>query len=175
MDWDRECPNRFSERGLRRVADLSRSAVRYGRNAMEKIVLISCVSKKKPHTAKAEDLYISPLFRLNLQYAKSLKPDSIFILSAKYGLLELDQEITPYDVTLNDMPSAQVKAWAEKVIEQLRKQADLQHDQFIFLAGERYRKYLTPHLAFYVIPLQGLTIGKQLHYLSIQLHEQTLS
>jgi hypothetical protein len=67
------------------------------------IILISCVKKKLPHRAKAQDLYISTLFRLNLDYARSLKPDAIYILSAKYGLVSLDQAIDPYDITLNNM------------------------------------------------------------------------
>ena len=50
-----------------------------------KIVLISCASKKLNHKAKAGDLYISQLFKSGLRYAKSLNPDKIFILSAKYG------------------------------------------------------------------------------------------
>lgn len=133
---------------------------------MKKIVLISCASKKAHYKAKAEDLYISPLFKVNLRYARSLKPDSIFILSARYGLLELDKEIEPYNTTLNDMSSTQVKAWADRVIEQLKAQADLQRDHFIFFAGEKYRKYLTPHLASYEVPLQGMPIGKQLQYLA---------
>jgi len=141
---------------------------------VKKIVLISCVSKKKPHKAKAEELYLSPLFVGNLRYAKSLRPDGIFILSAKYGLLELDREIEPYDVTLKDMSSAQVKAWANDVLEQLRKRTDLQSDHFIFLAGDRYRKHIIPHLASYEIPLQGMTIGKQLRYLATQTHESHL-
>jgi len=49
---------------------------------MKKIVLISCVSKKLHHKSKAQDLYVSSLFLKNLQYAKSLNPDKIFILSA---------------------------------------------------------------------------------------------
>lgn len=142
---------------------------------MKKIVLISCVSKKTPHRAKAKDLYISPLFVGNLRYARNLKPDGIFILSAKYGLLELDREIEPYDTTLKDMSSTQAKVWADKVIEQLRQQADLQSDHFIFLAGERYRKYLAPHFKSYEVPLQGMPIGKQLQYLATQTHEPNLS
>ncbi len=135
---------------------------------MKKIVLIACASKKVHHKAKAEDLYISPLFVGNLKYARSLNPDSIFILSAKYGLLELDKEVEPYNITLKDMPLSQVKTWADKVIEQLKEKTDLQSDHFIFLAGEKYRKYLAPHLASYKIPLQGMPIGKQLQYLAIQ-------
>lgn len=135
---------------------------------MKRIVLISCVSKKRTYTAKASDLYISPLFSGNLKYARTLKPDAIFILSAKYGLLDLDTEIEPYDTTLNNMSSHQIKEWADQVITKLKIQTDLQNDHFIFLAGERYRKYLLPHLASYEIPLQGMTIGKQLQFLAGQ-------
>ena len=85
---------------------------------MSKIVFISCVSKKLDKKAKAEDLYISPLFKMNLIYAKSLSPSKIFILSAKYGLLNLEDIISPYDLTLNTMKITEVKSWAEKVRKQ---------------------------------------------------------
>lgn len=138
---------------------------------MKTIVLISCASEKLPHKAKAADLYISPLFEKSLQYARRLKSDHIFILSAKHGLLDLDQVIEPYDLTLNPMPVAQVKAWAIRVLGQLKQRADLRNDHFIFLAGVKYRKYLAPHLASYAIPMEGLTIGKQLQYLTRKNHE----
>ena len=93
---------------------------------MAKVVLISCVSKKLHHKSKAQDLYISPLFKKNLQYAKSLNPDKIFILSAKYGLLRLDEEIEPYDKTLNKMRSNEIKEWANSVLNQLKKLTDLE-------------------------------------------------
>ncbi|MGH7990821.1 MAG: DUF6884 domain-containing protein, partial [Limisphaerales bacterium] len=82
---------------------------------MKRIVLISCVKKKLPHKAKAELLYISPLFKGYLRYARSLKPDGIFVLSAKYELLELEREIEPYNSTLKNMSVVQVRAWADKV------------------------------------------------------------
>lgn len=138
---------------------------------MKKIVLISCVSKKLPHQAKAQDLYVSPLFRLNLEYARKLMPDAIYILSAKHGLLDLDTEIEPYDLTLNDMPSRQVQAWARQVLEQLKGCVDLGNDHFVLLAGQKYRKYLVPHFASYEVPMEGLTIGRQLQYLSERVHE----
>jgi len=141
---------------------------------VKKIVLISCASKKTHHKAKAKDLYISPLFAGNLRYARSLKPDSIFILSAKHGLLELDKEVEPYDATLKDMLPTQVKAWADQVVEQLKEQADLQSDHFIFLAGEKFRKYLATHLVSYEVPLQGMPIGKQLQFLVTHTHEPNL-
>lgn len=128
----------------------------------KRIVLISCVSKKLPRRAKARDLYVSTLFRLNLKYAEKMAPDNIYILSAKYGLVELGQEIEPYDLTLNNMNSSEIKRWAENVLEQLRKVCSIDETKFIFLAGENYRRYLLPELKHYKIPLEGLRIGEQL-------------
>lgn len=133
---------------------------------MRKIVLISCVSKKLPYKAKARHLYISSLFTKSLAYAQKLKPDAIFILSAKYGLVDLDQEIESYDLTLNNMTADQIKMWAAHVLAQLSEKADLRQDHFIFLAGQKYRKYLLPKLQSYEIPLEGLPIGKQLQFLT---------
>ena len=115
--------------------------------------------------AKAKDLYTSDLFRSALEYAYYQKADKIFILSAKYGLLELDQVIAPYEMTLNKMGEPQKRAWASTVIKALQQKTDLQSDQFIILAGENYRKYLIPALKHYEIPLEGLAFGQQLHEL----------
>ncbi|MFN5749119.1 MAG: DUF6884 domain-containing protein, partial [Pseudanabaena sp.] len=41
------------------------------------IVLISCASRKLSQRAKAKDLYISTLFKLNLKYAQKLESDNI--------------------------------------------------------------------------------------------------
>ena len=133
--------------------------------SMVKIVLLSCVSKKLPGRAKAQDLYISPLFCYGLRYARSLKPDKIFILSAKYGLVGLNDVIDTYNLSLNSMGVSQIKLWSDGVLEQLRLVSDLHNDTFIFLAGDRYRKYLLSHINHYEIPLQGLGLGRQLQFL----------
>ena len=136
---------------------------------MSKIVLISCASKKLAHKAKAKDLYISPLFCGNLTYARSMQPDKIFILSAKYGLVDLEQELEPYNQTLNEMSAWENKQWAEKVIEQMcNKGVDFTNDEITFLAGEKYRKNLVSHFQKVSIPMQGLSIGRQLKYLKEQ-------
>jgi len=129
---------------------------------MKRIALISCVSKKLPRRAKARDLYTSTLFKLSYQYAKSLNPDKIFILSAKYGLLNPEQEIEPYNETLNLKSTKEIKQWAQKVLTDLKKKTDISNDKFIFLAGNNYRKFLTPYMKNYEVPLKGLPIGKQL-------------
>ena len=130
-----------------------------------KIILISCASKKLPTRSKAKDLYISTLFNLNLRFAYSMNPDAVYILSAKHGLLNLETAIDPYNLTLNNMTQREIKEWALKVISQLDAVADLSNDHFIFLAGDKYRKYLVPSLRSYEVPLEGLPIGKQLQFL----------
>lgn len=133
--------------------------------------LIACASQKLPYPAQARDLYTSTLFRLNLEYAIARRVDAIHILSAKHGLLDLDTVIEPYDMTLNVMSAKDVQAWAERVYQQLLERYDCQPTHFIVLAGQKYRKYLVPHLASYEVPMQGLAIGQQLQFLKQQIAE----
>lgn len=150
----------------------SASLYRY-KVVMKTIVLISCVSKKLPRIAKAKDLYISPLFRLSLEYAKCLNADGIYILSAKYGLLPLDEEIAPYEQTLNRMSGRERKQWAQGMLAQLRAVADLRSDRFIILAGEKYREHLVPKIEKYDVPLEKLRIGEQLRRLKNLIGQKT--
>lgn len=61
------------------------------------LIVVSCGSAKTDYTTNAEHLYIGTPFKLAIKYAKSLVPrDQIRILSAKYGLLKLDDLAEPY-------------------------------------------------------------------------------
>ena len=133
---------------------------------MKKIILISCVSKKREYKTKAKDLYQSTLFKYALKYAQKLNPDKIYILSALHGLLELDDEINPYNKTLNKMKKIEKQQWSNKVLNQLKqKNLDLVNDEFIILAGKNYREYLVNEIKNYKIPMEGLGIGEQLSFL----------
>jgi hypothetical protein len=132
---------------------------------MQKIVLISCVKEKAAVRCKAERLYQSDLFAKSLAYARCRCPDQILILSAKHGLVRLDDEIQPYDETLKSMPVSDVRRWADRVLGQLRGVCDLKADEFIVLASDRYRRFLLPHLRHHQIPMKGLRIGEQLRFL----------
>ncbi len=131
-----------------------------------RIFLISCVKGKKPFRARAADLYDSALFRKMFQYAQGHSPDAVLILSAKYGLLDPDDVIDPYELTLKTMPISEVKVWAARVVEQLRRRADLERDHFTVLASERYRRYVLPHLRHCCVPMKGLRFGQQLRFLT---------
>jgi hypothetical protein len=142
---------------------------------MQRIVLISCVSRKLRVKAKARDLYKGTLFTNSLAYGQSLNPDKIFILSACHYLLGLDEEIEPYDVTLSYvspdkkkkkphlkvLSSLEAKLWGQKILEQLSKESDLKKDTFIVLAGQSYIKPIRAGLRIIDEPLRGITQGKR--------------
>jgi len=136
---------------------------------MKKVTLISCVSKKLNFKAKAQDLYQSSLFKKSLAYAKQINSDEIYILSAKYGLIKLNDIIEPYDKTLNKMSVSEKKKWSNEVFTKLQKYEIINNTNFIFLAGENYRKYLIEKLPNYKVPMKGLKIGKQLQFLTEKL------
>jgi cytoplasmic iron level regulating protein YaaA (DUF328/UPF0246 family) len=138
---------------------------------MKKIILIACVKTKRETPSKAIDLYISPLFKKSLEYAQLLNPDKIYVLSAKYGLVSSEEVIEPYELTLNNMPTSEIKKWSKRVLDQLSSVTDLKNDNFIILAGQNYRKYLIPHIKHYEIPLEGLGFGPQLRRLDELIEE----
>lgn len=129
------------------------------------IILIACSKTKLPRTAKAEDLYQGALFKKTLQYAKRLQHDEIYILSSKYGLVALDQEIAPYNLTLKTTLAQYRMAWTQKVINQLEKVSNLKEDHYIIFAGLAYRRYLLPRMESYSIPFENIKNGRQMHIL----------
>jgi hypothetical protein len=137
----------------------------------KRIVLLSCVSTKLDHPAPARELYDSPLFKKSLAYAESIRPDDIVILSAKYYVIPLDKKIAPYDLTLLDMPIDDVREWAVHCLHELAGMYDLERDHFIILAGEKYRKFITPQIKHWEAPLEGLKIGEQMHWYDQHLHK----
>jgi hypothetical protein len=119
------------------------------------------VKTKLQTKAMAKELFISPWFKKSLKYAYSLHPDNIFILSSKYGLLELDDEIDTYDVSLKEKSSGEKKKWADNVLMDLKRKSDIDKDNFKILAGETYCHYLVKNIKIYEIPMRGLNRGEQ--------------
>jgi hypothetical protein len=132
-----------------------------------KIYLISCVAKKRSSRSCAKDLYVSPWFHLARRYAESTGCQW-FILSARYGLVEPDQMIEPYEQTLNKMPLDARRDWANSVMKQLDRHLQ-DAREIVFLAGARYREFLTDRLTDrgiqVEVPMDALTIGRQLQWL----------
>jgi hypothetical protein len=132
---------------------------------MKVIVLIACSSTIAVAPCAAQDIYVSPLFRLSLAYAKKLKPDATYILSALHGLLALDTVIAPYNLTLNTMDAPAIATWSGMVLGQLQQVSDPPEDTYVFLAGKKYCDFLVPNLNTYQLPLKHLTIARRLAFL----------
>ncbi len=129
---------------------------------MATVVLISCVKRKLDHAAPAKDLYTSPLFRLSWKYAKTRNPDKIFILSAKYHLLNSEKVVEPYDQTLNRMNSQDRREWSARVLKELRVNTDTKNDRFVLLAGRSYLRYIEDEIVHKEEPLKGLSFGRRI-------------
>lgn len=131
------------------------------------IALVSCVAQKLDRPAPARDLYTSPLFVGLRRYAET-RADAWFILSAKYGLVDPNEVIAPYELTLNTQGTQARRAWAARVREALAPKLP-PGCAVILLAGQRYREFIEPWLRErghpVSIPLEGLPIGRQLQWL----------
>lgn len=125
-----------------------------------RVGLVSCSALKLARPAPARDLYISDLFRLGVAMAEATC-DRVFVLSAKLGLVELDEIVTPYDVQLPR------DAWAlstwhtavlERLVEVLAKTGEADRPaRLVVWAGERYAAPFR-HLPIEE-PLRGLATG----------------
>ena len=134
---------------------------------MSTIALISCVSQKADYKTEARNMYTSTLFTKGMKYIETiLKPDKAFILSAKHGLLKLDEVIEPYNETLNTKKKSERQEWAKTVFSQIQKECDVNNDNFIFLAGKKYYKDLTQYLPNHKIIMENMPIGIRLQWLT---------
>lgn len=129
-----------------------------------KLALISCGKAKRQGTHKAQDLYIGSYFKKTLSYAKK-QCDEVYILSAKYGLLTLDQIVTSYELKITQMSKKQRNLWGVGVAKQLRAKYIHQEDIYIY-AGRAYYEPLLPFLSHTTIMFEGLSMGYRMQVMT---------
>ena len=129
---------------------------------MKTIVLIPCSAKKRKSKTPlaAEKLYTGPVFKKALECADSMKPDAVYILSAKHHLVKRETKLRYYDMLLSKQPAAYRRDWADKVLKQLREEGvDLGNDRIVFLTGKAYYANLVKHIKHVWIVGEGMPIG----------------
>lgn len=129
---------------------------------MKTIVFVACSGKKVNKTAKAKDLYTSPLFRLSMKVAQRYKPDEIFLLSAKHYLVELERELAPYDQKLERNKKSR-EPWIDEVVKQIINRGIQPTDKAIFLTG---KEYFFDYFNNPETPLHKKRLGFRLQWLS---------
>jgi hypothetical protein len=142
---------------------------------MAKIVLLSCTKSKLSKPSPAQELYsASPMFQKTLEYGKALKPDKMYILSAKHHLVPLQKELAPYDKTLKEMPKDEKEKWGEETVKQMKSAGiNLEKDQFVFLTGAEYMKPFSKYIPEENIekPMEGKRFGERLKWLNSQVNK----
>jgi hypothetical protein len=143
------------------------NALEAPRPAQGLVFLVSCVSRKRTTPSPARELYTSDWF-LKARAFVEAAGSPWFILSAEYGLVHPHEVIAPYERTLNRMRSPERREWAQRVLAALESKL-VGIERVVVLAGERYREHLVPELTRrrlqVDVPLEGLGIGEQLHWL----------
>lgn len=132
-----------------------------------RVALIGCGKQKAARTCAARAMYRSPLFQAALRWAIN-HCDVAFVLSAKHGLLALDQLIDPYDETLPRDAAARA-AWGRRVGAQIVGAVGEIEAEVVVLADERYEQAIhidDPEWEYHWhTPLAGLGIGERLAWL----------
>lgn len=143
----------------------------------ERIVLVQCTNTKLDQPCQARNLYApSTYYRKQRAYAETVA-DQWYIQSAKYGLVDPDRLIEPYNRRAKDLNADERDQWATHIADDVRDAAD--GDAVVeILGGRRYADPLTPELearGFDVIePLRGLGIGERMSRLD-EMQNQSLT
>lgn len=134
---------------------------------MRDIAFVACCKTKARVPMPAGALYTSALFRKSLLAALS-HAEQTWILSAKHGLLALEDRISPYEKTLKTMTARQKVQWADQTAKQLQKILK-PNDVVTMYCGEEYIGPLRSHLAALGCrirePLRGQALGCRLQSL----------
>jgi hypothetical protein len=145
---------------------------------IDAIVVVGCGARKAAQPTTADKLYLGSYHRAALRAALALVPrERVLILSARYGLLGLDDLVEPYELRLGQPGAIQAA--------ELRDQAarrGLAGRPLVALCGAAYATLLQEVWAEVATPLAGVGgLGRQLQVLAAlrragwaaRLHPQT--
>lgn len=131
--------------------------------------IIPCSAGKLDERAAADDLYTGAMYRFTRANVDRLG-GTILILSARHGLVELDQEIDPYDTKMTDMGSVTVGELVEQVQGMGWHEGEVGPEVYTFLPKAYFDRLNEACQANYVwaqdVYEGNIGIGDQRHILS---------
>ena len=138
---------------------------------VQPIAVIGCGKEKLSTPARAEDLYVGPVFRARLALAKA-HADVVFIASAQYGLIPSTQIVRPYELDLATMPRSVREAWADDVARHLRLVLHASQGPILALVSGPYAAWV-PTLRAEGVDVrtvgEGLPVGRLRQALALEL------
>lgn len=127
------------------------------------LIVVPCGARKLDRRARAADMYVGSYHRACRRAAEALRPDRLVILSARYGLLDLDDEIEPYDTAHGAAGSVTADVLRDQAVR--RGVAGL--DPVVVLGGARHVALATAVWPHARTPLSGTRgMGEQVARLS---------
>lgn len=133
------------------------------------LVIIPCGGAKESSARPAHLLYKGGYFKACLEYALSLTTaNNIRILSSRYGLLKLDQIVSPYEMRITDAGAISDQALRA----QAEEQGLINETDVTIIAGKDYGMKALKIWASAKTPLFGVgIIGKQMKFLKTKTRE----
>ena len=118
------------------------------------LIVIPCSKQKQDRRAPLRELYTGPHFRAALAWALTVAPaDRVLVLSALYGLRQLDDELSPYDYTIQDRKRNKPTFPPPPLPVGMRRRGFM-----VSVCGREYDEWLRPDFN----PVAGLGIGQRL-------------
>jgi hypothetical protein len=134
------------------------------------MMIVACGAKKLDREARARDLYVGSYFKACLAYALAIAPaKDIFILSAKYGLIGINDHIEPYDLKMGEPGSVTVSALSDQA-----GFAGLDAEEVTVLGGRSYVRACRKVWPKAKAPLQELGgLFKQIAWMRKRIEEKS--
>jgi hypothetical protein len=105
-----------------------------------RVALVGCSKEKLERPAPAQAFYTSSLFAAALAYAQASCAE-VYIVSAKYDLLKLDEIVHPYDLKLDELRKAERENWGCRAVSTFQDRKV--KPRLVVLAGKLYAEALT--------------------------------
>ena len=88
-------------RSLFNLIDEKKENANISQTNKSRLLIISCSKKKTNHPQRAVEVYNGPSYYVLRKYLKNTKDIDVKIISAKYGLIDGNDKIAPYEYKMN--------------------------------------------------------------------------
>lgn len=137
------------------------------------IGLVGCGKAKRDGIYPVRELYIGSLFKLALAASETWLDES-YVLSAKHGVLRLDDQVKSYDYSLYDLRLPERTRWGHGVCSHLRSLfPPTMRLRFIVLAGDGYLQPIVnaaraemPDVWNFRAPMRGMDLFARMKWLA---------
>lgn len=166
------------ERGLTKAVQRDIEARRSAEEAVpavlapvtRRVAVIACGARKRDVPSPARSLYTGSLFVAQRRDVEGRVP--FWIVSGKWGILDPDTEVAPYNFRVNDIPRAERFAWGQRAAAQLAAALGTARLDGVLIelhAGAEYQKPLGPAFTaagavVEVLPPGRLQLGHRLQW-----------